>query len=170
MLIKLSPFFLLIFSFNLYALDLPTAIHETIESVAARGNSEISAKIHNSTVTLIGIVSSSEIKSELISKVSGLDGVSNVVDNIEVKESFGKEIYADSEIKAAIEKSLNEVNLKYDSLKVNNGIVEVSANMNSFRDVDSLLSIILTVKGVKDVKTDMRVKSQPYLSHVTKNY
>jgi len=76
------------------------------------------------------------------------------------KESTGEYVddsYLTTKVKAAI---LNEPGLKSSEINVETfkGVVQLSGFVNSQSDIDRAVEVARSVKGVKSVKNDMRLK------------
>jgi osmotically-inducible protein OsmY len=76
------------------------------------------------------------------------------------KESTGEYVddsYITTKVKAAI---LNEPGLKSSEINVETfkGVVQLSGFVNSRSDIDRAIELARSVKGVKSVKNDMRLK------------
>lgn len=145
-------------------------INRAINEISKLGNSDIRAGISNSRVTLTGVVSNLEMKTRLVSKVENIEGVSEVTEDIVIDPNYKIKIYEDEEIKIAVENALKTENISYLSLAVKSGVVLISADLSSFVEVDRMLAIIRGVSGVSDIKPSTKVKGEPYLSDVIKNY
>jgi osmotically-inducible protein OsmY len=136
------------------------------------GNYELSLATSNGRVKILGKVNNLEMKNKALSFLKE-EGVTEVEDLIVIDSEYGVEKFTDEEIKINLEDVVKEFdqNLnKVSKLEVKDGNVFLVGDFQSFRVVDELLAKMRTIKGVKDISTQILVQSKPYLSDVTKNY
>lgn len=145
-------------------------LQDKIDKISSLGNSKIEAKIKSGDIVLSGVCSSEQFKTELIKEVKGISGIRNVIDEIIVDSNFGVKVYSDQEVFDTIVSELNREQISYSNLEVKNGKVRINLNLDTFREVDEVLSKIRGMKGVVGVESDSMVKGKPYLDSIEKNY
>lgn len=126
---------------------------------------EISVETFKGVVQLSGFVSSAENESKAVELARSVKGVKSVKDDLRLKPSPTQEKageYVDdsvitSKVKAAIfgESSLKSIEISVETFK---GVVQLSGFVRSAENISKAVELARSVKGVKSVKDDMRLK------------
>lgn len=127
-----------------------------------RGNKPIKATVtvDGGVVTLSGMVSSDAERKEFVRSASNIPGVTTVVDELRVPPPLTDEQLIERVKMALSTEGLTSAGpVNVDS---SNGTVMVSGDRRSFREVDKVLSVVLMVDGVDDVKSSMTVNGMSY--------
>lgn len=99
--------------------------------------------------------------------------VKNRIEQIALEETRGARVESalrigssvpDDNILAAIQAAVDNDFFTFD---VQNGVVTVRGNASDFQTVDATIAKVLNTEGVLDVKSDVRVRGQEYLSQTT---
>ena len=128
---------------------------------------DIKVKTDNGVVALSGHVDSENQASDLVQLVQSIDGVKDVeTSNLSVKAS--KHPLTDSYITAKVkglflkEKLFGDKDIASMSIKVETtkGIVYLSGTADTEKEIDNAISLAETVKGVKSVKSNVKVSTE----------
>jgi osmotically-inducible protein OsmY len=139
--------------------------HETIsplagkvrEAVLARsdlGSLELSVTSLEGRVTLAGVAASARDKEEIEKTAASVAGVVHVSSAISVRPSM-----SDAAITAAVEEALRThqgVSMEGLDISTSSGVVTVRGLRPDHRERDLILSIALNVRGVKDIRSELR--------------
>jgi len=123
-------------------------------------STEINVETFKGIVQLSGFVSSSADENKAVELARSVKGVKSVKDDMRLREGSGQYIddtVITSKVKAAI---LGESSLKSTEINVEtfNGIVQLSGFVTSSANKSKAVELARSVKGVKSVKDDMRIK------------
>lgn len=139
----------------------------TAEEVLSRfqrikGDKPVKARVEmtGGVALLTGTVGSEEERSRFLEAARATSGVTTVVDNLRVPPPLSDDQLAQN-VRAALaqENLLSAGDVAIDSKR---GTVTVRGDRSSFREVDKLLSVVLMVDGVEDVRSQMTVKGNSY--------
>ena len=123
-------------------------------------DAEISILAENGIVELSGVAGNSSEISRIEQIAKNTEGVNQIKNSMTVRAPA-----TDSELTARINKTLTEEAISgVDDLKISahDGTVSVSGNSTNHRDVDRLLTNIMMVDGVKDIKSSITINHQVY--------
>lgn len=116
------------------------------------------------SVTLRGEVATEKQKEEIIKIASEFIGERKIEDQIQVrKDKFGIIEVSDEEIRTKIHDILSKENITNASYTVADGVVTITGDFISFRQVDSLYSVVQTVAGVKRINSNVTVNGKAYM-------
>ena len=121
----------------------------------------------NGAVTIYGITATDAERSlaeEVIRKTPGVASVSNQI-AVSPRARFNPRGLSDSQVNEAVITALERSgghNLAGLRVTTEGGVVSFSGSRPSFRDIDRILAIFLTVDGVADVNSNMTINGQPY--------
>jgi hyperosmotically inducible protein len=123
-------------------------------------SAEINVETFKGIVQLSGFVSSNANKGKAVELARSVKGVKSVKDDMRLREGSGQ--YVDdtvitSKVKAAIlgESSLKSTEINVETFK---GVVQLSGFVSSGANKSKAVELARSVKGVKSVKDDMRLK------------
>ena len=136
---------------------------------------EIDVIARQGSVILLGTVASEADKAALTSISKNTPGVRSVKNYLKVKKPEIETVRArlkteaiqpsDQEITAAVLKELKRstnINLDKIKIKTENGKVKLSGSLNNHREIDHVLSVVLMVDGVEDIKSDILIGERRY--------
>jgi osmotically-inducible protein OsmY len=172
--VKLAVFFMSLAYFSSNFVSAQQDIVDNIKTALSSSNEiknyNVSASAISGEVLLIGNVASEAERLTIIKIVHSVPGVVSVRDALIVKPELNSSVYQDDEIEQNIKNSLKKSSLNVPNLSVHQGVVEISGDFNSFREVDETSSIILTTPGVKDLKSNVTVNGMDYMSAFKKEF
>ena len=122
----------------------------------------INAKVIEGRVLLTGIVDNQEIRIEAVRKVWEVEGVQEVINEIEIGDKttlkeYANDLWINTQIKAlaAKEIGLRALNYNFETIR---GKVYVAGITSRPEQLDILINAIKTVKGVKEIVNYVIVK------------
>jgi len=116
------------------------------------------------SVTLRGEVATEKQKKEIIKIASEFIGERKIEDQILIsKDKFGVIDVSDEQIKSNIRDILSQEKVTNTSYTVAEGLVTISGDFSTFREVDSLFSLVQTVAGVKRIISNATVNGKAYM-------
>jgi len=127
------------------------------EAVLARsdlGGMELSVTSLGDKVTLEGLSSTERDRSEIEKTASAVEGVKQVENLVKVRPAM-----SDDSITLGVREALaanNGVSLNGLEVSTSSGIVTIRGNRPNHRERDLILSIALNVRGVKDLRSELR--------------
>jgi osmotically-inducible protein OsmY len=119
-------------------------------------SNNIGISIENGNVSLEGRVNSYWKKDKIRNMASQVKGVVSISDNIAVVPD---EKITDDEIEELLKTAMaNSVHIDANkvSLKINNGIVELSGILPSMSSYNAVIKLVRSTKGVVDIKDDLK--------------
>jgi osmotically-inducible protein OsmY len=165
----------------LFALNVPanasTTMDNRIESSAKQSyvfktylqDDDIKIQSRNGAVTLTGIVSENFHKSLALETVTGLPGVKNVDNRLEVKgapPTANSDAWLRDKVKVALlfHRSVSAAKTEVD---VKEGVVTLRGEASSQSQKELTAEYARDVEGIKDVKNEMTVSQTPKKAHRT---
>jgi len=116
------------------------------------------------SVTLRGEVATEKQKEKIINIANEFIGERKIEDQILVsKGKFGVIEVSDEEIKNDIRNLLSQDKITNTSYTVAQGVVTISGDFSTFREVDSLFSVVQTVEGVRRINSNATVNGKAYM-------
>lgn len=149
-----------------------SGIEHELSTSPAIGAHDVSVTYRNNMILFEGWVSDESAKAELDRIAHRYDSDAYVNNNVEVR-NIGRaridsitrvEGRSDTELQSDINQALHEAGLSMENLaiSVNDNVVDISGDRESFEEVDQILSIILNVPGVEDIRSEVMVNNNPY--------
>ena len=122
----------------------------------------INAKVIQGRVLLTGIVDNQEIRIEAVKKVWEIEGVQEVINEIEIGDKttlkeYANDLWINTQIKALAAKEIGLRALSY-NFETIRGKVYVAGITSRPEQLDILINAIKTVKGVKEIVNYVIVK------------
>jgi hyperosmotically inducible periplasmic protein len=124
---------------------------------------DINVDTHDGSVTLFGMVDSATTKQKAESEVRKVDGVRNVVNDLQVVSETRKDavVHSDDTLTKEIQSRLGKRSALADSdvkVEVSNGVARLSGHVDSWSEHLTALSLARATTGVKKVIDDLEVR------------
>ena len=122
----------------------------------------INAKVIEGRVLLTGIVDNQEIRIKAVKKVWEVEGVQEVINEIEIVykttlKEYANDLWINTQIKALAAKEIGLRALSY-NFETIRGKVYVAGITSRPEQLDTLINTIKTIKGVKEIVNSVVVK------------
>ena len=123
---------------------------------------DISTSVLEGRVLLTGLVDNQEIRIDAVRMVWEVRGVKEVINEIEVGnratlKDYGKDLWINTQVKALAAKTLGLRSLAY-NFETIKGKVYIAGITSRPEQVDELLEVIKTIKGVKEIVNYVIIK------------
>jgi osmotically-inducible protein OsmY len=117
--------------------------------------------VHNypGAVILRGEVDSEHTRRQIVAVTRSMTS-KQVVDEMRLRPAPGDDQIA-TEVRATLEREFPE-HAQALQVEVRDGVVRLSGDLRSHRDVDAVLATTLMQQGVRDIESDMTVGGRPY--------
>lgn len=136
------------------ASPLAEAVREAVLARNDLGSLRLSVTARGDEITLEGTVASDRDRGEIEKTARGVNGVSQVVNLVQVQQRMTDEEITASVMDALVAKS--DITVEGLSVSTKDGVVTIRGTRADHRERDRILSIALNVKGVKDIKSELR--------------
>jgi len=152
------------------ATDLWITSAAKLRLLAAEGTPafDVNVDTNDGTVTLFGKVDSAAAKSQAAEEVRKVEGVRNVVNELEVvaPENAARVENTDEALADVIESRLERRETLADDVKVevSNGVARLSGTVDSYSERLTALSLARATLGVRRVVDDLKVQAPPAVS------
>jgi osmotically-inducible protein OsmY len=123
--------------------------------------------VHDGIVTLTGTASSPAARAAAEAAVKGVRGVRAVVESIVVRADEARQ-RTDEALATAAVAALERARVPRDrvTITVEAGIIRLEGEVESLHQQDTVVRTISRLTGVRDLKNDLRVASQPQTSEL----
>ena len=125
---------------------------------------DIDASVIEGRVLLTGIVNTQETRINAVKKVWEIDGVKEIINEIEVGDSttlkeYGKDLWINTQVKGIAAKTLGLRALSY-NFETIKGKIYIAGITSKKEQVDNLIDSIKNIKGVKEIVNYVIVKEE----------
>ena len=125
---------------------------------------DIDASVIEGRVLLTGIVNTQETRINAVKKVWEIDGVKEIINEIEVGDSttlkeYGKDLWINTQVKGMAAKTLGLRALSY-NFETIKGKIYIAGITSKKEQVDNLIDSIKNIKGVNEIVNYVIVKEE----------
>lgn len=133
--------------------QLARRVRDALIRAPVRDKYALRVRADEATVTISGEVKSESDRDTLEKTARLTPGVTEVVNELTVKEN-GNDAELARRVEAALMRDVPDLSQGV-RVSVNNGVVTLSGEKRSHREIDHLLSIVLMVDGVRDIRSEL---------------
>ena len=135
------------------------SIGRAIEEQVEDASYEVTVHNYPEVVILRGEVDTEPTRREILAVARSMTS-KPVVDEMRLRPALGDDQIA-NEVRASLEHDFPRY-AQVLQVQVQEGVVHLSGDLGSHRDVDAVLSTTLMQQGVKDIESDLTVGGRPY--------
>ena len=123
---------------------------------------DIDAAVIEGRVLLTGLVENQEIRIDAVRKVWEIEGVNEVINEIEIGnraslKDYGKDLWINTQVKALSAKTIGLRSLAY-NFETIQGKVYIAGITSRPEQLDELIKVIKTIKGVSEIVNYVVIK------------
>jgi osmotically-inducible protein OsmY len=135
------------------------SIGRAIEEQVKDASYEVTVHNYPEVVILRGQVDTEPTRREILEVARSMTS-KPVVDEMRLRPALGDDQIA-NEVRAGLEREF-PAHAQALQVEVREGVVHLSGDLRSHRDVDAVLATTLMQQGVKDIESDLTVGGRPY--------
>lgn len=144
------------------------SIYSALKADPSLGGYEIVLSGRGGTVVLTGLVDNAADRMRIEELARLTPGVLQVQNELAIKAPP-----ADAELALRVRDALSAepgIHAADIQVRADNGVVTLAGSQPSFRDVDRILSVAMTVNGVRDLNNEISIGGRPYMQAYAPRY